>query len=1274
MRKFILPLGKKGGALICVGVVLNLMGRSISTAYSLPLFLDNIGTFFISIVLGPIAGIVTGILCNFLTAIVIPGDWRYALVSAGGALVVGKLLYNRKRISSFRVVATSVLTGLVAVLLATPINMVFRSGYTGNEWGDALVEMTLEHLPRVLPCCIAGEIIVNIPDKILSVLLVMGAIVLFRKTGYFLADEIEKEEQSDYKKAKGIKPLLSVFVVIGVIAASLLGAVASNAATGDTLVQNDIKVEDFKANYAFTTYDTEDGLKSAEINTITQTSDGYIWAGTYSGLYRYDGTEFKKVELDKRITSVIRLCCDRQGRMWIGTNESGVACYDPYSQDIRFYTTDDGLSSNSIKDICEDEQGYMYVSTSSYLCRIELENAKDDTNALEPAEIKVYSDLPEITYVSSLTTLGNGEICGISGDGMLFVMKNEQLAYTKECTQKECDYSAVAFNEDDVLLVGTTASQMEKVAISASGLKTQSTVDLQGLSCVNAICYESDFAGYFIACENGFGYVGEDGSYQELTIDGFDTAISDIIIDRQNDIWFSSSKQGIMKVSYNPFTDLFAKEQIDREAVNAVLNDDGILYIGTDDGVVKMNADSDEGISSELLEQLDGMRVRHILKDSKGNYWFSTYGEDGLVRISKSGKIKKFTEAKTGILGGRFRFSMELSDGRILAASSDGISFLKGNQVVKTIGEEEMSVPKVLFALEQEDGSILAATDGGGVYLIEDDEVVDHIGEEQGLYSQVVMKIVPCTGGYIFVASNGLYYYKEDKSVIQLENFPYSNNYDIYIAQDGKAFISSSAGIYVTTEKELLQDEEAYNYTLLDANRGFDTTLTANAWDAVQDETLYLCCTDGLRSLNMEQYEDFNNHYQIVIVYVEKEGKAVEAKNGIYNIPAGSGEVTVTAAVLNYAISDPLVYLELEGVDESGRYVRQSELSTIYYSNLPFGNYSFDVKVYNDSGTKVLKEMSFVFRKEAKLYERTYFKVYLICALAVMLMFVVWLGAKMSNLAVINKQYEQIQRAEDEVQEANEEKARFMDHMTQEIKSPILDVLVKNEQILRLTKSPDVLTNANSIQKSATSLLNMINDFFAMAELETGRMESLQEEYDLALVLEEAIGHVKQDGLKKGIRIEIEVGSYLPRRLYGDGIHLTQVIKKLLENAIKYTKEGSIGIKVEGEREEEQLHLHVVVEDTGVGIREEELEKILNENIKSTNYEKSSIDIRLATHLLELMGSKLEIQSIYGEGSRFCFDLMQKIVDVRPMGDFEEAAKTSEQKGAITYEGEDEGE
>ncbi|MBQ7677964.1 MAG: hypothetical protein IJT32_06995, partial [Lachnospiraceae bacterium] len=95
---------------------------------------------------------------------------------------------------------------------------------------------------------------------------------------------------------------------------------------------------DYPAEYEAILYDSYDGLVSAEINAVAQTNDGYIWVGTYSGLYRYDGHQFEKIDLDPKICNVMALYVDSRGWLWIGTNDSGLACFDPKEKTIRFHT------------------------------------------------------------------------------------------------------------------------------------------------------------------------------------------------------------------------------------------------------------------------------------------------------------------------------------------------------------------------------------------------------------------------------------------------------------------------------------------------------------------------------------------------------------------------------------------------------------------------------------------------------------------------------------------------------------------------------------------------------------------------------------------------------------------------------------------------------------------------------------------------------------------------------------------------------------------------
>ncbi|MCR4673873.1 MAG: hypothetical protein K5675_02595, partial [Lachnospiraceae bacterium] len=632
MKKYLFLVNKQSIALIIVGAVMNLMGHSIASFYSLPIYMDSFGTFLVAVLLGPIAGAITGLSFNIIAGF---GSYRivYALVSIAGALTVGLRLYKKDRWDSFTVVGTSVLTGLVMTGIATPLNLYFQEGFTGNIWGDALVEMLSQYTSILLVCSSAGELIVNVPDKIITLILLMGAIYIFKKAGLTLDLEgrLKKEEVEETNSKKTLMmfiPLIS-FVMAGFL------AVPAEAA------------KDYSSDYAQRVFDMEDGLNSAEINTITQSGDGYIWAGAYSGLYRYDGSVFEQIDLDSKITNAIALFTDSKGRLWIGTNDCGVACFNPYSNEIKFIDETDGLPSNSIRGITEDSYGNIYVSTSSYVCKITLEikNAEDESEIeefLPISKIEVYDSLDKIYFVSSMQEVGDNQICGVTEAGALFLMEDGVVLDTLECEEEGNSYYAAANNGKGTFMVGTAGGTIDVVRLVDNKFVKESTIDLGEHSSVNRIIYEAGEEGYFFAAENGFGFVNESGEIQNLTSENFNTAISDVMVDKQGNVWYSSSKQGVLELSKNPFTDLFKKVGIEGDAVNTIVLDGNIVYIGTDSGVVSIDRINNVVVDEERMHIFDNTRVRHILKDSKGNLWFSTYGEIGLVFMGADGSVLNF--------------------------------------------------------------------------------------------------------------------------------------------------------------------------------------------------------------------------------------------------------------------------------------------------------------------------------------------------------------------------------------------------------------------------------------------------------------------------------------------------------------------------------------------------------------------------------------------------------------------------------------------------------
>ena len=196
---------------------------------------------------------------------------------------------------------------------------------------------------------------------------------------------------------------------------------------------------DFLAEYESISYDSYDGLVSAEINAVAQTDDGYIWVGTYSGLYKYNGKSFEKSGVSRRIYNVMSLFVDSRGRLWVGTNDTGLVIYDPSDNSITHYDVKNGLPADSVRSMCEDEDGNVYVGTVSNLAVI-------DKNG----EITVYDSEDDDNWenllgIRSLSYVSEGRIIGVTNSGALFLSKSGRVLDVLYCEENGVYYIELRF-------------------------------------------------------------------------------------------------------------------------------------------------------------------------------------------------------------------------------------------------------------------------------------------------------------------------------------------------------------------------------------------------------------------------------------------------------------------------------------------------------------------------------------------------------------------------------------------------------------------------------------------------------------------------------------------------------------------------------------------------------------------------------------------------------------------------------------------------------------
>ena len=241
---------------------------------------------------------------------------------------------------------------------------------------------------------------------------------------------------------------------------------------------------------------------------------------------------------------------------------------------------------------------------------------------------------------------------------------------------------------------------------------------------------------------------------------------------------------------------------------------------------------------------------------------------------------------------------------------------------------------------------------------------------------------------------------------------------------------------------------------------------------------------------------------------------------------------------------------------------------------------------------------------------------------------------------------------------ANEAKSVFLANMSHEIRTPINAILGMNEMILRENDNEEIEEYAKSISSAGNSLLYLVNDVLDISKIESGKLEIMENIYDLSSFIHDCYNMVAEKAEKKGLELTVSCDSGLPSKLKGDESRLRQVVTNILSNAAKYTEKGSITLSFDSQNQDDgQMMLVINVQDSGIGIRKENLEKLFTQFTrfdmeKNRNIEGTGLGLSLAKRLTDLMHGNIEVQSIYGVGSSFTVTVPQQVVDAEPIGDF----------------------
>jgi len=730
--------------------------------------------------------------------------------------------------------------------------------------------------------------------------------------------------------------------------------------------------------YAAEVYDNASGMPFSEANLTIQTPDGFIYIGSYGGLTRFDGRSFEVVE---GVSSAVSLFTDSRGRLWVGTSEMGAACLDGGS--LTVYGPEQGLNS-SVRGFYEEENGNILMSTRSGLYLLD---AGGQISELTDERFRG-------KYILSIAGDGTGSVYGIVRDEGYFRLRGTEVTEWWPMAEVGFDTEVVYPDPErsGYLYFGTEGSALYYGSMDAP-ISMLERIELGSVTGVNCLLKDGD--RLWVCGGDGMGYLEDGRTFTRLEHLPVKNAFEHIMKDREGNLWVSSSRRGVMKLSPGIFTDVTEIAGVGNPVVNAVKSAGGKLYIGTDTGLIVTDG-SFAPVEDPASLLLGEVRVRSITEDHAGMLWISTYSAFGLVCMDpQTGEYRCYTQAD-GLPSDYVRDALELSGGELLVSTAEGFCRLGEGKVLRTYGPADGLHTAVLCMCQTSDGTVYLGSDGEGIFTLAGEELRLFAGGDALSGGGVILslkydaqrdRVWVITGSYTLAClTEG-----------ELRSIPFlpkgeknaSPYYDLIPAEDGRLWLLGGSGVCVVTGDALLAGDvsDALYYGV---SSGLPHMSAANSRSDVTEEGVaFLAGADGVTAVELRSSLRAVSDPQLCIPYVEIDGVRLWLREGEkVSIPKDARRIRIYAYALTYSLDDPELRYRLDGFDTEDSFSTASQLPVVSYTNLPGGSYTFVFSLAEEGGETLRLELT----KEKQLHE---YPAASVAAAAALLLVLAWFASRL---------------------------------------------------------------------------------------------------------------------------------------------------------------------------------------------------------------------------------------------------------------------------------------